>query len=85
MKTRQGQETFMNMAMSKLAIVVMVQQGKIGAHEVSYDSLVDEGMPANNLIDGWGTPFRISAEGQDIFIASAGPDREFDTSDDLEQ
>ncbi|MEN8108921.1 MAG: DUF2628 domain-containing protein [Pseudomonadota bacterium] len=85
MKTRQGQETFLNMTMAKLAIVVTIQQGKIKPHEVSYDRLVDEGMPANNLIDGWGTPFRINAEGSEVFIASAGPDKEFDTSDDLKQ
>lgn len=85
MNSRQGQETFLNMTMSKLAIVVLIQQGKIKPDDVSYDSLVDQGMPANNLIDGWGTPFRISSEGRDVFIDSAGPDREFDTSDDLQQ
>ena len=38
-----------------------------------------------NLIDGWGTPFRVSADGTEITIVSAGPDREFDTGDDLKQ
>jgi hypothetical protein len=85
MKTRQGQETFMTMSMAKLAIGMMMQQGKIRPREVSYERLVDGGMPANNLIDGWGTPFRIDAQGRDVSIASAGPDREFDTGDDLKQ
>ena len=85
MKTRQGQETFLNMSMAKLAIVLMVQQGEIQPHDVGYDSLVEKGMPANTLIDGWGTPFHIEAEGKEVFITSAGPDQEFETGDDLEQ
>lgn len=85
MKSRQGQETFLNMTMAKLAIAVTIRQGELRADEVSYDSLVAKGIPANNLIDGWGTPYRISASGTEITIVSAGPDREFDTADDLRQ
>lgn len=85
MKTRQGQETFLNMTMAKIAIVLTVQQGQVKPYEVSYDRLVDEGMPANKLIDGWGTPFHITANGTEITLISAGPDREFDTADDLKQ
>jgi hypothetical protein len=85
MKTRQGQETFLNMSMAKLAVAVTIKQGKLKPAEVSYERLVDEGVPANKLVDGWGTPFRIGAQGTEVTVTSAGPDKTFDTGDDLEQ
>ena len=36
-----------------------------------------------NLNDPWGTPYRLRFEGSFPVIDSAGPDRKFDTSDDI--
>ena len=36
-----------------------------------------------NLNDPWGTPYRLRFEGNFPAIDSAGPDRKFDTSDDI--
>ena len=33
--------------------------------------------------DGWGTPFRYRTDGTNAVVESAGPDRTFDTADDL--
>jgi hypothetical protein len=34
-------------------------------------------------IDGWGTPYTLVADGDSVGVVSAGPDREFDTDDDI--
>jgi hypothetical protein len=36
-----------------------------------------------NLNDPWGTPFRYHAVGKNPDVESAGPDKKFDTSDDI--
>jgi len=36
------------------------------------------------LLDGWGTRFRYQPREGSYAITSAGPDRQFDTSDDVE-
>ncbi len=37
-----------------------------------------------SLCDPWGTPYHFSVEGRQIRVSSAGPDRKFGTSDDIE-
>ena len=37
----------------------------------------------NVTIDPWGSPYRLIQKGKDIMILSAGPDKKFDSSDDL--
>jgi len=33
--------------------------------------------------DGWGTPYKLRKEGEKYILLSAGPDKEFDTIDDV--
>lgn len=34
--------------------------------------------------DPWDEPFRIECEGDEIYVLSAGPDKQWDTEDDIE-
>jgi len=34
-------------------------------------------------VDGWGTPYTLVQEDDSVAVVSAGPDREFDTDDDV--
>jgi hypothetical protein len=36
-----------------------------------------------DLVDSWGTPIKIKVEGEKVAVRSAGPDRIFNTKDDL--
>jgi hypothetical protein len=40
-------------------------------------------IPPGEMQDGWGTPFRYQPRADRYLIISAGPDRQFDTADDL--
>jgi hypothetical protein len=40
-------------------------------------------IPPGEMQDGWGTPFRYEPRADRYLIVSAGPDRQFDTADDL--
>lgn len=34
-------------------------------------------------LDAWGTPFQFSCKQAEVFVTSAGPDKRYDTEDDL--
>ena len=40
-------------------------------------------IPPGEMQDGWGTLFRYEPRADRYLIISAGPDRQFDTADDL--
>ncbi|WP_394827975.1 hypothetical protein [Pendulispora albinea] len=39
--------------------------------------------PSTHIVDEWKNPFRIECVGDEIFVRSAGPDRKWDTADDI--
>jgi hypothetical protein len=84
MKTPQGSETVMSLAMAKMTIKLLVQSGQIDTNKLSFDELIEQELPAESLIDGWGTPFKIKMNGESPSVRSAGPDKLFNTADDIE-
>jgi hypothetical protein len=84
-KTPQGTSTFMNMTVLTIGL-------KLAAAEA--DSGLEPGMdieavgsklqlPAQSLKDGWGRMMTLRIEHAGFTLASAGPDGEFETADDM--
>jgi hypothetical protein len=48
-----------------------------------YDYIIKDNIRQGVLVDDWGTPFEITFKGIDVVLHSAGPDRKFNTKDDL--
>ncbi|MCB1850750.1 MAG: hypothetical protein KDH88_02185 [Chromatiales bacterium] len=44
----------------------------------------DLGIPPQEMLDGWGTPFRYTTSGERFTLISAGPDRKFAGGDDIQ-
>lgn len=66
--------------------VISESKNAIENHRLEHNTLPD-GIEGNKLVvekkDGWGTELRYEVEGDSYLIRSAGPDKQFDTSDDL--
>lgn len=58
-----------------------------GAFPATLDAATDpatgQAPSADDRVDAWGTAFRYASDGATFALASAGPDRAFDTGDDL--
>ena len=72
-------------ALARAAKVWMIQFGAgYNPSQVTIARLKsDVGVQEAELSDGWGTPLRYEAKESGFAIHSAGPDKAFDTSDDL--
>lgn len=64
--------------------LLLERRGREPFGPTDFDTWLDDRYPQDrSRVDAWGTRYRAAPTGNGLRVMSAGPDLEFDTSDDL--
>lgn len=62
------------------AAVFRALRGENSGHMVFFQCPAESVSPDGGVLDPWGTPYRLHLSGDEIIVRSAGPNRQFDGS-----
>ena len=73
--------------MNSISAAITTYFGDYNEYPETLDMLVPNYLPStNSIVDSWGNPFHLEKDDQqNLYLISAGPDRVFATSDDIER
>jgi hypothetical protein len=57
--------------------------GYLPPPEDEFEVYIHRRVEDSDGLDGWGTPYALVQDPDSVAVVSAGPDREFDTDDDI--
>ena len=63
--------------------IIRYKKATKGSAPSTLDDLRQLSAAVPSFKDGWGTPFYYETDGENFGLSSAGPDKKFETSDDI--